>query len=239
MSDADRIENRTDYKKPPGSCLCLFLGNPAAQLHDKAFQFFCQPPPPFILLHNSVLTIKNTIAGPSLVIKKRREVKVPPNSPCFLLDARGSSSLASQLFGINFEEIKVTKKMDCHIIQIVDGNYGITTLYNKETKKPKRSFYRLMEVVKNIVKLEGAENLFLCTWKKLTRFIEKMQKDGELSNRLSINHFGNIKGSNDHSERKACIILGTPCYPPDELHSIAQTAYYEQDYVVSVEKMEK
>lgn len=27
-----------------------FLGNPAAQLHDKAFKFFCQPPPPFILL---------------------------------------------------------------------------------------------------------------------------------------------------------------------------------------------
>jgi len=182
-------------------------------------------------LYNSAFTIQNTVEGPSLVMRLRKNLQIPSDLPLLILDANGDAELLSHLTVRKIEEYKVSVKMNATIIQILDGRYGITTLYDKKEKKPRPSFNRLLRIVRNIAKIHDPNDIFICTWKDLEPHLLAKQEDGELPNEIVIDHYGNIRGSNEFENRSVGIMFGTPCPPPEDTHMDAQCFWYSEDYV--------
>lgn len=193
--------------------------------------------------YNSALSIEKTLEGNSLVMRLRKYLQVPEDVPLLLLDANGDRELLSYLTERELKEYHASVKMDCRIVQILDGKYGITTLFSRkkgEPNKPKSSFWRLVQVVKQIAEQEEPSKILIITWKVLEDVLVHMQKEGKLPSEISINHFGNIRGSNENENREIAIILGTPCPKPTDMMMQAQALYYEKEPVsAELESYEK
>lgn len=193
--------------------------------------------------YNSALSIEKTLEGNSLVMRLRKYLQIPEDVPLLLLDANGDRELLSYLTERELTEHHVSIKMNCRIVQILDGKYGITTLFSRkkgEPNKPKSSFWRLVKVVKQIAEQEEPSKILIITWKVLEDVLVGMQKKGELPKEISINHFGNIRGSNENENREIAIILGTPCPKPSDMMMQSQALFYDKGYVsAELESYEK
>ena len=77
------------------------------------------------------------------------------------------------------------------IIQTVDGGYGVTTLWNKKTKAPKRSFWRLWNHILEPFVEKHAEKTLIVTWKCVADYLRMMQEKGQIPPELAIQHYGN------------------------------------------------
>ena len=159
-----------------------------------------------------------------LAIKKCRLV---------LLDAFGDVELLSKLTSRQLEAWTMPMAVDAEVIQILDGYYGILTMWKKRKKDegggiPKRSLRRLIKAAQNIAS-QDPEGTLIVTWKLIHQHLEKLQKEGKFDNRVAIDHFGNIEGTNKYEHLRQIIIIGAPSIQPDELLQMANCIWHDDD----------
>ena len=122
--------------------------------------------------------------------------------------------------------------IDAEVIQIVDGYYGITTMWKKKAKSegggiPKKTLEkRIIPAAKNIAS-QDPEGTVIITWKLIHQYIEKLQKEGKFDNRVAIDHFGNIEGTNKYEHYRQVIIIGAPSIQPEDLLQIANCIWHD------------
>lgn len=202
---------------------------------NREFQLYQEGTP-----YNSALMFTTQAGKPIVRLNLRKEIAVPKEVPLILLDAQGNADLLSRLLRRDVEtwEAQVTAP-DTDITQLVDGSYGITSLWNRKTKQPKSSLKRLLKkVVFPLVKQNPSEVLIV-TWKRVADYLRELQAQGELSNQIGIEHYGNIEGSNEHEHRKRVILLGTPQVSPDQLEEMAHALFQTDHEPVSMETEER
>jgi hypothetical protein len=61
------------------------------------------------------------------------------------------------------------------------------------------------------------EQLLIVSWKKVADYLRGLQAEGQISAEIGIEHYGNLKGTNQHQDRQRCILLGTPSVGPADL----------------------
>ncbi|RLC34430.1 MAG: hypothetical protein DRZ76_02715, partial [Candidatus Nealsonbacteria bacterium] len=187
--------------------------------------------------YNSALAIQKVQTAPNrkkegcLVMRLRNPLQIPGDIPLLAFDANADVKLIEHLTRRKLEKYHVDVKMDCRIVQILDGKYGITTLLDKDGIKPKSSFFRLVNTIKLIAQDKGAEWIFLNTWKAIEEILRDMQKKGDFPKEILINHFGNIRGSTAYENRDIGIIFGAPCPSPDDMMMSTQALYWDEEYV--------
>jgi hypothetical protein len=128
---------------------------------------------------------------------------------------------------------------DAEVIQITDGYYGITTMWRKRAQAegggiPKKALSRLIQAVINIV-AQNPEGTLIITWKLIHQHIEKLQAEGKFDNRVAVDHFGNIKGSNKHEHKRQVIIIGAPSIQEVELLQMANCIWHDDEKVLDDE----
>ena len=189
--------------------------------------------------YNSALVFTVKSGTPIVRLNLRKEIAVPQDVPLILLDAQGNADLLSRLLGRDVETWEAAISPDTEITQLVDGSYGITSLWNRQTKAPKSSLKRLLNrVVFPLVKPNPKDALII-TWKKVADYLRRLQDEGHLSRAMGIEHYGNIEGSNEHEHRKTVILLGTPQVSPDELEEMAHALFQNDGAPISMETSQR
>lgn len=185
--------------------------------------------------YNSALVFTVKGKTPIVRLNLRKEIFVPQEVPLILLDAQGNADLLSRLLRRKVETWLASISSDTEITQIVDGTFGITSLWNSKKNEPKSSLRRLLnKVVLPIVKRAPKDTLIV-TWRKVADYLRKLQDEGNLSRAVGIEHYGNIEGSNEHEHRRTVILLGTPQVSPDELEEMAHALFQNDETPISME----
>ena len=153
------------------------------------------------------------------------------NSRLILLDAFGDAELLGKLTGRKIEAWTIQTTEDMEVIQILDGYYGITTMWEKRYEDegggiPKRAMNRLIKAAKNIA-AQDPEGTLIITWKLIHQHIEKLKAEGKFDNRVAIDHFGNIEGTNKYEHLRQVIIIGAPSIQPEELLQMANCIWHD------------
>ncbi len=178
--------------------------------------------------YNSQLALTQTPLGQKILRMNIR--KQPRLRECrlILLDAFGDAELLSKLTGRNIVEVNVGAGIDADVVQIVDGYYGITTTWRKRRGGgiPKASLERLIKAAANIAS-QDPEGTLIVTWKLIHHHIEELQKQGKFDAKVVVDHFGNVKGSNDYQHKRQVIIIGAPSIHPDELLQMAHCIWHD------------
>ena len=86
-----------------------------------------------------------------------------------------------------------------------------------------------------IVKQYQPEQLLIVSWKKVADYLRKLQAEGEISAEVGIEHYGNLKGSNQHQGRQRCILLGTPSVSPTDLEETVNALLVDSQEPISME----
>ena len=178
--------------------------------------------------YNSQLALTKTPMGQKILRMNIR--KQPRLRECrvILLDAFGDAELLSKLTGRNIVEVNVGAGIDADVVQILDGYYGITTTWKKRRGGgiPKASLERLIKAAANIAS-QDPEGTLIVTWKLIHHHIEELQKQGKFDAKVVVDHFGNVKGSNDYQHKRQVIIIGAPSIHPDELLQMAHCIWHD------------
>jgi Domain of unknown function (DUF3854) len=188
---------------------------------------------------NSALVFTVHSGKPIVRLNLRKEIAIPAHVPLILLDAQGNAFLLSRLLGRNVEAWESAIALDADITQLVDGSYGITSLWNRKTKQPKSSLKRLLNQVVFPLVRQNPGDVLIVTWKRVADYLRSLQEQGELSPSVAIEHYGNIEGSNEHEQRKIAILLGTPQVSPDELEEMAHALFQNDEEPISMETEER
>jgi hypothetical protein len=149
-----------------------------------------------------------------------------------LLDAFGDVELLSKLTNRKLVAWTQPCAIDAEVIQIVDGYYGITTMWKKKAKSegggiPKKTLEkRIIPAAKNIAS-QDPEGTVIITWKLIHQYIEKLQKEGKFDNRVVIDHFGNVRGSGEYEHKRQVIIIGAPSIRVEDLLQIANCIWHD------------
>ncbi|MCH8295176.1 DUF3854 domain-containing protein [Candidatus Poribacteria bacterium] len=196
--------------------------------------------------YNSALVITPFCGAPTIArntpcvrLNLRKEVFVPSDVPILLLDALGNPDLLSLLIRRDIDVCELPSVCpDTEITQVLDGSYGITSLWNQKTDQPKSSLDRLMK--KAVIPLCGktpAETLVI-TWKKVADYLRGLQDKGELPRSVAVEHYGNLEGSNEYQDRRTVILLGTPQINPADLEELAHALFANDDEPISMDTLE-
>ncbi|MEK6570487.1 MAG: hypothetical protein AABZ61_03895, partial [Bacteroidota bacterium] len=188
---------------------------------------------------NSALVFTVHSGKPIVRLNLRKEIAIPAQVPLILLDAQGNAALLSRLLGREVEAWESAIALDASITQLVDGSYGITSLWNRKTKQPKASLKRLLNKVVFPLVRQNPGDVLIVTWKRVADYLRELQDKGELSKQVAIEHYGNIEGSNEHEQRKTAILLGTPQVSPDELEEMAHALFLWDEEPISMETEER
>ena len=178
--------------------------------------------------YNSQLAlIKNPMGQKFLRMNIRKQPRLR-ECRVILLDAFGDAELLSKLTGRNIVEVNVGAGIDADVVQIVDGYYGITTTWRKRRGGgiPKASLDRLIKAAANIAS-QDPEGTLIVTWKLIHHHIEELQKQGKFDEKVVVDHFGNVKGTNDYEHKRQVIIIGAPSIHPDELLQMAHCIWHD------------
>ena len=182
--------------------------------------------------YNSRLALSKTAQKKKqLRINLRRYLAI---SKCrlILLDAFGNAELLSKLTGRQIEAWTMPMALDAEVTQIVDGYYGITTMWEKKAKSegggiPKKALEkRLIPAAKNIAS-QDPEGTLIITWKLIHQHIEKLQTEGKFDNRVAVDHFGNVRGSGEYEHYRQVIIIGAPSIDEVELLQMANCIWHD------------
>ena len=186
--------------------------------------------------YNSALIFEPLAIRPTVRLNLRRHFHIPKEVPILLLDAQGDPQLLSRLLGREVETWEVNKYLpDTEIIQVTDGMYGLTSLWNSKEKKPTPTLERLLDnVVFPVAQSEPGDTLIV-TWKKVADYLREIQNKGEISPLVAIEHYGNLEGSNAYESRKNNILLGTPQISPNTLEEMGHALFIEDDEPLSAE----
>ena len=180
--------------------------------------------------YNSALVITPFEKEPVIRLNLRREMHVPPEVPIILLDGSGDATLLSKLLHRQIREWKApTQLKETRLIQVVDGNYGVSSLWNKKADQPKSSFTRLWEKIVFPLIDKHSKELVIITWKCVADHLRKRQQKGELPSELAIEHYGNTEGSNAYENRRVEILLGTPNCHPDDLCEMVNALFIAEE----------
>lgn len=182
--------------------------------------------------YNSRLALTTTLMRPCLRMNLRKHLAIP-NCRLILLDAFGDAELLSKLTGRKIEAWTLPMAVDVEVIQIVDGYYGITTMWKKQFKDegggiPRKTLNRLIKAAQNIAE-KDPEGTLIITWKFIHQYIEKLQKEGKFDSRVVVDHFGNIEGTNRHENKQQVIIIGAPSIQPEELLQMAHCIWHDDE----------
>jgi hypothetical protein len=181
---------------------------------------------------NSQLAITETALKRKVLRMNLRKHLAISNCRLILLDAFGDAELLSKLTNRNLQAWTIPMAMDAEVIQIVDGYYGITTMWKKKAKSegggiPKRTLEkRLIPAAKNIAS-QDPEGTLIITWKLIHQYIEKLQKEGKFDNRVVIDHFGNVRGTGEYEHKRQVIIIGAPSIQVEDLLQIANCIWHD------------
>ena len=189
--------------------------------------------------YNSMLALTETgLKQKCLRLNLRKHLRI---SKCrlILLDAFGDAELLSKLTFRQIEAWTMPMAIDAEIIQITDGYYGILTMWQKRAEKegggiPKRSLTRLIKAAKSIA-AQDPEGTLIITWKLIHQHIEKLQAEGKFDNRVALDHFGNVEGSNKYEHLRQVIIIGAPSIQPDELLQMAHCIWHDDSEPINDE----
>jgi hypothetical protein len=189
--------------------------------------------------YNSMLALTETgLKQKCLRLNLRKHLRI---SKCrlILLDAFGDAELLSKLTGKEIEAWTMPMAIDAEVIQILDGYYGILTMWQKRAEKegggiPKRSLKRLIKAAKSIA-AQDPEGTLIVTWKLIHAYIETLQREGKFDNRVALDHFGNVEGSNKYEHYRQVIIIGAPSIQPDELLQMAHCIWHDDDEPINDE----
>jgi len=157
-----------------------------------------------------------------------------------VLDAYGDVELLSKLVGRQLQAWTIPMAIDAEVTQIVDGYYGITTMWKKKAKSegggiPKKTLEkRLIPAAKNIAE-QDPEGTVIITWKLIHQYIEKLQKEGKFDNRVVIDHFGNVRGSGEYEQKRQVIIIGAPSIQVEELLQMANCIWHDDPELLNDE----
>jgi hypothetical protein len=226
--DYDVAETETETAKAlEGEIPLNFLPDLVTVLYDE-FQKLKQG-----FDYNSRLSLIETpLKQKSLRMNLRKHLAIK-NCRLILLDAFGDAELLSKLTGRKIKAWASKMAQDVEVIQITDGYYGILTMWKKRYKDegggfPKRSLKRLIEAAKNIAE-KDPEGTLIVTWKFIHLYLEKLQKEGKFDNRVAVDHFGNVEGTNKYEHLRQVIIIGAPSIQPDELLQMAHCIWHDDD----------
>jgi hypothetical protein len=203
-----------------------FLPDLATVLYDE-FQKYKQGKE-----YNSQLSLTETPLKRKVLRMNLRKYLAISNCRLILLDAFGDAELLSKLTGRQLQAWTQPCAMDAEVIQIVDGYYGITTMWKKKTKSegggiPKKTLEkRLIPAAKNIA-AQDPEGTVIITWKLIHQYIEKLQKEGKFDNTVDIDHFGNVRGSGEYEHKRQVIIIGAPSIQVEYLLQIANCIWHD------------
>lgn len=203
-----------------------FLPDLATVLYDE-FQKYKQGKD-----YNSQLAITETALKRKVLRMNLRKHLAISNCRLILLDAFGDVELLSKLTNRKLQAWTIPMAMDAEVIQIVDGYYGITTMWKKKAKSegggiPKKTLEkRLIPAAKNIAS-QDPEGTVIITWKLIHQHIEKLQKEGKFDNRVVVDHFGNVRGSGEYEHKRQVIIIGAPSIQVEDLLQIANCIWHD------------
>jgi hypothetical protein len=181
---------------------------------------------------NSQLAITETALKRKVLRMNLRKHLAISNCRLILLDAFGDAELLSKLTNRNLQAWTIPMAMDAEVIQIVDGYYGITTMWKKKAKSegggiPKRTLEkRLIPAAQNIAE-KDPEGTVIITWKLIHQYIEKLQKEGKFDNRVALSHFGSVRGSGEYEHKRQVIIIGAPSIQVEDLLQIANCIWHD------------
>jgi len=204
-----------------------FLNDLATVLYDE-FQKYKQGKN-----YNSRLALTETsLKRQCLRMNLRKPIRIG-KCRLILLDAFGDVELLSKLTSRKLEAWTMPTAADVEVIQIVDGYYGIMTMWEKKFRDeggglPRRALLRLIEAAANIA-AQDPEGTLIITWKLIHQHIEKLQKEDKFDCRVALDHFGNIEGTNRHENKRQVIIIGTPSIRPDELLQMAHCIWHDDE----------
>ena len=183
--------------------------------------------------NSQLALLKKTFNENCLRMNLRRKLpSITKNHRIILLDAFGDVELLSKLTERNIEAWTMQVALDAEVIQIVDGYYGITTMWKKKAKSegggiPKKTLEkRLIPAAKNIAS-QDPEGTLIITWKLIHQHIEKLQKEGKFDKRIVVDHFGNVRGSGEYEHKRQVIIIGAPSIQVEDLLQIANCIWHD------------
>jgi hypothetical protein len=182
--------------------------------------------------YNSQLALTETSLKRKVLRMNLRKHLAISNCRLILLDAFGDAELLSKLTNRNLQAWTIPMAMDAEVIQIVDGYYGITTMWKKRANKegggiPKKTLEkRLIPAAKNIAS-QDPEGTVIITWKLIRQYIEKLQAEGKFDRRIVVDHFGNVRGSGEYEHKRQVIIIGAPSIQVEDLLQIANCIWHD------------
>lgn len=203
-----------------------FLPDLATVLYDE-FQKYKQGKD-----YNSQLAITETSLKRKVLRMNLRKHLAISNCRLILLDAFGDVELLSKLTNRKLQAWTIPMAMDAEVIQIVDGYYGITTMWKKRAKAegggfPKKTLEkRLIPAASNIA-AQDPDGTLIITWNLIHQYIEKLQKEGTFDNRVVVDHFGNVRGSGEYEHKRQVIIIGAPSIQVEDLLQIANCIWHD------------
>lgn len=181
--------------------------------------------------YNSALVI--TACG--IRLNMRQHCQVPMDIPMVLLDGQGNADLMSELLGREVKLWSAPIAPNVQVNQMVDGVYGITSLWDSTKSKPKPTLLNLMEKVILPACQYQPEQLLIVSWKKVADYLRRLQAEGEISAEVGIEHYGNLRGSNLHQHRRRCILLGTPSVSPNDVEETVNALFVDSEEPISME----
>jgi hypothetical protein len=183
---------------------------------------------------NSSLVITKIAKSPTLRLNLKRSFN-HVTGPVVMLDAFAEPELLSALTGRKVKQWRVPLKMASdEVIQVIDGQYGITTLWNKSENAPKKAVMRLMKAVNRITTGKESETLIV-TWKALAQYLIALQQQGEFDSRAAIAWYGAIEGINTYEDRTQAILIGTPSPQKDDIIEMGQAIWANDPKLLNTE----
>ncbi len=182
--------------------------------------------------YNSQLAMTETSLKREVLRMNLRKDLAISNCRLILLDAFGDVELLSKLTNRKLAAWTIPMAIDAEVIQIVDGYYGITTMWKKKAKSegggiPKKTLEkRLIPAAKNIAS-QDPEGTLIITWKLIHQHIEKLQKEDKFDNKVVVDHFGNVRGSGEYENKRQVIIIGAPSIRVEDLLQIANCIWHD------------
>ena len=176
--------------------------------------------------YNSQITIGRLpgLKRPVIRLNLPKPFAVPEETRLVMLDGLGIPELLSVLTEREIETWTAPLQPDVEVITITDGSYGITTLFDKAGRKPKKSCYRLLQLTNQIVE-QAPKDTVIFTWKAIEGVIRQMQANGEFNTQVEIDHYGNLESKNTYEHKKTAILIGTPTPSAENIIELASAIW--------------
>jgi len=178
--------------------------------------------------YNSQITIGRLpgLKAPIIRLLIPKPFAVPEHAKLVMLDGLGIPELLSVLTKREIETWTAPLHPEVEVIQITDGSYGITTLFDKAGKKPKRAYYRLAQLTNQIAEQSPSDTVIF-TWKAIEEVIRQQQANGEFNTQVEIDHYGNLESKNTYNDKRTAILIGTPTPSPDDIIELANAIWVD------------